>query len=421
MFRLGITHRAGSLLNSAEVCGLFHIPNLELPAHWRVKLPVVNTLPPCGEALRDGTFVGIATSGNTTRRVCIADDLGCAHIHIIGKPRSGKSYAMEIMSTSDIARGYGVGIIDPHGDLAEGVLSRISEDDIDRVVYFNPGLQDLVPLWNMLGPDKGVFPGRQTDERLGAFTKVMSGWGHRLETLMRQAFYGLILTRNGTLMDVSKLLTTKSDEREHIRHRVLDVVENEKARYFWEHEIMTYKRDDFAPVQHKLTTLLLADTVGLMFSQPENRFDFRDILDSGKILIANLAGIGSELRNILGSLLLSMFYLASMSRSDVAPKERRPFRLYVDEAHRFVTETLEDLLTEVGKFNCSVALAHQYLSQFELKKRVDAMGVVGTTLAFCVTAEDATRIARFLGGQVSPEDLSSLRRGEAIIRLRAYP
>jgi hypothetical protein len=28
MFRFGITHRAGSLLNSAEICGLLHIPPL---------------------------------------------------------------------------------------------------------------------------------------------------------------------------------------------------------------------------------------------------------------------------------------------------------------------------------------------------------------------------------------------------------
>lgn len=417
MFRLGTSHRAGSILNSAEICGLAHIPPLGLLVHKRVDIAIVNSLPAYGEGLQEGTCIGFSSSACGQRKVCISDELHQSHVHIIGKPRVGKSSGMEFMCCEDIARGHGVAVIDPHGDLAEGVISRIEEKDIDRVLYFNPGHPDLVPLWNLLAQEKGLQPDRQADDRLRAFTQITSGWGHRLETLMRQAFYGLIHTGDGTLMDASLLLMTESEERERIRRRVLDVVENEKARFFWEHEIKTYRKDDFAPVQHKLSKLLLYDTVSLMFSQPENRINFREIMDTGKILIANLAGIGSEARDILGSLLLSMFHLAALSRSDIPAKDRKPFRLYVDEAHRFITEALEDMLAETRKYNCSVTLAHQYLSQFEQRKRVDAMGVVGTTIAYCVTTDDAAKIAKFLGSQVSPDDLINLEPREAIVRV----
>jgi hypothetical protein len=417
MFRLGVTYRPGALLNSAEVSGLFHFPNVQVVRQRGVQTFVANLLPPRGEALRGGTCIGIATSAAERTEVCISDEARSSHTHIIGKPRVGKSCEMQSMCIADIARGHGAALIDPHGDLAEGVVNRIAEKDLDRTIYFDPGHQDLVPLWNFLAPQNGQPADRQADDRLRAFTQITTGWGHRIETLMRQAFYGLIQTGEGTLLDVAMLLTTTSDARERIRQRVLNVVENEKARHFWKRELKTYRADDFAPVQHKVSKLLLYDTTALMFSQLENRFDFREMMDNGKVFIANLANVGSEARDILGSLLLSMFHLAAMSRSDMPEQSRKLFHIYVDEAPRFVTSALEDMLVETRKYNCSVTLAHQYLSQFEQKKRVDALGVVGTTIAFNVAAEDAPKIAKFLGSQVSAEDLTTLGHREGIVRI----
>jgi hypothetical protein len=417
MFRLGVTYRAGALLNSAEVSGLLHIPPMQVLIHRGVDISVANSLPARGAALRGGTCIGIATSAEGCTKVCIPDELRCSHVYIPGKPGTGKTSEMIYACGEDIAHGHGIAIIDPHDDLCAGVLKRITESDLDRVIYFDPGHPTFVPLWNFLAPQSGQPADRQADDRLRAFTQVTTGWGHRIETLMRQAFYGLIQTGEGTLLDVALLLSTESAERERIRLRVLEVVENEKARHFWEHELKTYRKDDFAPVQHKLSKLLLYDTPALMFSQLESRFDFREMMDSGKIFIANLANVGSEARDILGSLLLSVFHLAALSRSDIPAQARKPFHVYVDEAHRFVTPALEDMLAETRKYNCSITLAHQYLSQFQEAKRVDALGVVGTTIAFNVAATDAPRIAKFLGGQVSAEDLTTLAPREAIARI----
>ena len=40
-----------------------------------------------------------------------------------------------------------------------------------------------------------------------------------------------------------------------------------------------------------------------------------------------------------------------------------PFFVYVDEAHRYVTDDVEGLLTQARKFGIGVTLAHQYLGQ----------------------------------------------------------
>jgi hypothetical protein len=41
------------------------------------------------------------------------------------------------MAISDILKGNGIGVIDPHGDLAENILNYIPENRINDVIYFN--------------------------------------------------------------------------------------------------------------------------------------------------------------------------------------------------------------------------------------------------------------------------------------------
>jgi len=44
------------------------------------------------------------------------------HVYIVGKSGSGKSTFLFNLAMSDISRGEGVAIIDPHGDLALDIL-----------------------------------------------------------------------------------------------------------------------------------------------------------------------------------------------------------------------------------------------------------------------------------------------------------
>ena len=114
------------------------------------------------------------------------------------------------MILDDIESGAGVAVIDPHGDLIELLLDRISERDVDRTIYFDPGDREWVPLWNPLSLVAGQDPTRVADDLLGAFKSFVSGWGDRLERFLREAFYALLHMPGSTLLDVSTVLSSRS-------------------------------------------------------------------------------------------------------------------------------------------------------------------------------------------------------------------
>lgn len=60
------------------------------------------------------------------------------HVYLVGKTGAGKSSLLKNLLLQDIAAGAGVGLIDPHGDLAEELLDHIPPWRTDHVVYFNP-------------------------------------------------------------------------------------------------------------------------------------------------------------------------------------------------------------------------------------------------------------------------------------------
>jgi DNA helicase HerA-like ATPase len=114
--------------------------------------------------------------------------------------------------------------------------------------------------------------------------------------------------------------------------------------------------------------------------------------------------------------MLSLLHLAALSRSAVPIEERKQFHIYADEAHRFLTEALEDLIAETRKFSVSLTLAHHFLSQFGTKK-IDALSSVGTTIIMNVDTKDARYLVKDLQDLVTSNDLITLEKGHAIARI----
>ena len=425
IFYHGLSYRPGFLLNSSELAALAHIPTIHEFVEAGLPIQVRETLelPLHYEHLMQGIEIGSGWYKGRRKLVCIPENLRRTGVHIVGKPDKGKTTTIEHMVLQDVEKGRGVAFLDPHGDSVKKLLDLIPKEHADRTIYLDFGDFDWVPLWNPLQNVAIEDRGRTADELVGSIKSIVkaNAWGDRLERILTCGFLGLLPLPDATFFDLVTLFQDsgkkKDDKRRLLKDRILEAADDEVVRVFWERDFDNYRRDDFAPVQHKISKLMTHNrTVSLMLSQPESRIDFREIMESEKILLLDLSGLGPHTRGVMGCFLLAFLYNTAISRSRIDPDDRKTFSIYCDEAHKLTTDTLEDMLAECRKFGIKLTLAHQFLSQFQ-KSKVDALTTVGTTIIFNVDIADANYLVKDLQGKVEPGDLAKLKKGEAIVRI----
>lgn len=341
------------------------------------------------------------------------------HIYIIGKTGSGKTTLLRNLIIQHIALGHGVGVIDPHGDLAEELLNHIPPKRADHLVYFNPGDLEFPIGLNVLAnvpPD-----GRHlvASGIVGAFKGIWrDSWGPRLEYILYNAVSALLDCRNATLLGVNRMLT---DER--YRAKVIRQISDPFIRAFWAEEYEGYderfKREAIAPIQNKIGQFLLNPVVRNILGQVKSKVSIPFIMDNERLFIANLSkgNLGHEKANLLGSLIVTQFQLAAMARANRPENERRDFYLFIDEFQNFSTDVFTSILAEARKYRSCLILSHQYIDQLPLPIRQAVFGNVGTLISFRVGYADAEIMEKEFGKAFPASALSDLGRYEAIVKL----
>ncbi|MBI1805641.1 MAG: type IV secretion system DNA-binding domain-containing protein [Ignavibacteria bacterium] len=341
------------------------------------------------------------------------------HIYVIGKSGTGKSSLMGNMVISDMEQGYGLALIDPHGDLAEAVLTYVPEKRLADVIYFNPADVACPIAFN---PLKNVAPDQRylvASGLISVFKKIWAEfWGPRLEHILRFSLLTLLEYPQSTLLDLPRLLTDAQ-----FRKEVVSGVTQREVQEFWSNEFDRYsayfRSEAVAPILNKmgqfLTSLPLRNIVG----QRQTSFTMREAMDSGKILIANVSKgrIGEDTSSLLGAMLVTEIQLAALSRADTEEHQRRPFYLYIDEVHNFLTTSVADMLSESRKFNLSITCANQFTNQLDDDVRSAILGNVGTIISFRVGPEDAELLAKEFSPVFTESDILNLPNHSIYLKL----
>lgn len=318
-----------------------------------------------------------------------------AHMYVLGKTGTGKSTLLEALMLNDMKRAYGFALLDPHGDLLKRIRDRIPADRTDEVIDLdvsNPTQPyGFNPLANVAPPKRPLA--------CSGLVQVLKhlwsdSWGPRLEHILRNCLLSLLDYPDSTFSDILKLLSSKN-----FRAQVIPYIESPQVKEFWRSEYDRYSErfriEAIAPIQNKVGAFLSHPLLRRILTKPEKPLSLRTVMDEGKILLVNLAkgSIGEDTANLLGSLLISRFDLAALSRANLPEHERKDYTLYLDEFHNFTTQSLVFMLSELRKYRLSLVLAHQYLTQIEPQTREAILGNVGTVIIFRIGVSDAEVIA----------------------------
>jgi hypothetical protein len=239
-----------------------------------------------------------------------------------------------------------------------------------------------------------------------------------LEHVLRSSIYALLEQERATLPDILALFDDKN-----FRQRVARTLRNPIVRAFWKSEYPSYQpryqAEMVAPIRNKLGAMLSDPTLYRILTEPKEELSFRRIMDSGGILIANLAKgrLGEDTSAALGSLLVSTLGLAALSRSDTPAEERVPFAILADEFQTFTTSAFASQMAELRKYGVGLVLANQHLAQLDPEVRSAVIGNAGSLLAFRMGAEDAPFLAREFSPDIGAHDLMNLPNRRFYLRL----
>jgi hypothetical protein len=356
---------------------------------------------------------------NRPTRFGIKTDDRRRHMYVIGKTGMGKTTLLENMLLHDIYNGHGVGLIDPHGDFAEGIIDFIPSHRINDVVYLNPADLDHPIGFNILETESEEQKHLVAAGLMGVFKKIWPDvWSSRMEYILNNTLLALLDYPGTTLLGINRLLSDKK-----YRKRVVSATKDPVIRSFWQNEFANYadryQKEAVAPIQNKIGQFLSATVTRNMVAQVKSTINIREIMDSGKILIMNLSKgrIGEDNSRLLGGMLITKIQLSAMERVDMPEHERKDFFLYVDEFQNFATPSFANILSEARKYRLSLILAHQYIAQLDEVVANAVFGNVGTIVSFRVGGADAEAMLGEFSPTFTAEDIVNLPKYHIFLKL----
>ncbi|MFZ3015695.1 MAG: CxxC-x17-CxxC domain-containing protein [Minisyncoccia bacterium] len=372
---------------------------------------------------KDLTYLGLASFRDKNQLFGVKRKDRRQHIYILGKSGTGKSVFMFNMVIQNIQNGEGVCVVDPHGELVEGILSAIPPHRMKDVVYFNPADTDYHIGFNVLELIDSKYKHLVASGLMGIFTKIWANaWSARMEYILNNCILALLDTPGTTLLGIPRMLVDKD-----YRQKIISNLKDPVIKAFWVHEYEAwqdkFRNEAIAPIQNKVGQFLSSSIIRNVVGQSTSTINIFDIMNEGKIFLVNVSKgrIGEDNSALLGGMLITKIQLAAMERVRIPEDERKDFYLYVDEFQNFVTDSFASILSEARKYRLNLTVAHQYTAQLISDKssavRDAVFGNVGTMVIFRCGADDADFLEKEFDPEFTPQDILSLPNYKIYLKL----
>lgn len=297
-----------------------------------------------------------------------------AHSYIGAGSGHGKSELMKVMIYNLMKKGYGVVLLDPHGDIAEQVAHwKEFEHEPERLCYFSPYLAGK----NADGESLFLVPGinplstlHQTDDldsvvenfiaTIGAIIGSDGDISTRMKTILRPCLYTLAKYPHSTLYDLLAFISESEPDNAPWVEKAKKTLKNrsqlDTLESFFDKHYATTKN----AIRDRLRALLASDALDKCLTS-ENTIDLEAMMNTGKVMIFNLSAgmLGNETSAGFGRFLLCTLQNVALRRQNVAVQHRKSVFLFIDEADRFTSDAVVSIYKETRKYGLHLTMAQQ--------------------------------------------------------------
>lgn len=417
-------HHNKNILNSVELATLFHfpdersIPTSQLSRQDSKQVDGPRNIP------EDGLLLGYNLFRGAKKPIRLSLGDRQRHMYVVGQTGTGKSTFMENLALQDMLNGNGFAFVDPHGDVAERLLSMVPKERTEDVIYFCPADMEYpmgLNLFEYNNPDQKDFIIQETLNMLQKLydPQHQGIMGPRYEHIFRNAALAIMADPNGgTFVDTPKLFRDPAFLKQKLQH-----VTDHNVLDYWQKEYPASQRSNEAGevtawFVSKFGAFLSNEMMRNIIGQTKSAFDLRDIMDNKKILLVNLSkGRTGDLNSkLLGMIFVMKFQAAAMSRADVPEDDRVDFSLYVDEFQNFSTDSFATILSEARKYHLNLIVANQFTTQLTQEIRDAVFGNTGTIVSFRIGQNDVEGLGKYFSPTFDADDLLRVPNFNTIVR-----
>lgn len=392
------------------------ISGFELDNPKKVRWPADAEFAELPEYVRDTPFEELL---QTPVPLTFTHNVRFSHMHVLGGTGAGKTTLLENLLLNDLRSPDrpSLVVIDSQGDL----IRKLSRLDVRRedMILVSPKDVHHPPALNIFDVNRERLGSYDQATREQVIAGVIQTFDYLFSGLIgadlsakQGVFFKFIARlmlalpetfgRNATILDMIALMEDPAPYREAIAS-LPPIQRNFFERDFGSKTFTQTKEQ----IRYRLHAILENPTLARLFTSPRTKLDLFTELNRGSVILVDTAkdflkGASAN----FGQIFISLVLQAVLERA--ATRERHPTFIVIDEAAEYFDQNIDDLLTEVRKFNCGVVLAHQYLDQCTPGLRASLAANTSIKFAAGVSMSDARVLAPEL--RTSPDFIISQPR-----------
>ncbi|NHW45984.1 type IV secretory system conjugative DNA transfer family protein [Paenarthrobacter sp. MSM-2-10-13] len=374
------------------------------------------------EVARIGRVLGKSNYANSGRPIAQGYDQAILHSHIAGKSGTGKSVLLANSTAQDMAKGFGVVVIDASNSnspetLFNRALNYVPRERLSDVVVMDVSNTRERPVgFNIL--DQGN-PHMVVDQFSALIQQLYpDSKGVWTRELIHHGLYALIEYGNATLIDLLPLIRPRTPEETVWARSVVRSIKDRQIKFFmddWFELKDEERRVRSQPLYDRLWQLSSRPEIYNILGQSKSGFNIRDVLLGNQILFINLAGLPEDTAGLLGTLIFQALWTEAQNLTP----DKANF-VYLDELQQMtkIDVGLHDILARGRKHKFTLTTSTQFLAdskQVDDATRSAILNNTGTKVLFESSGSEAKMWLKAVGTtHVTETDITGLQKYDAI-------